>query len=99
MHYVTLVGMPRSIQGKEMYGAYMARWLLVCPHCNHKFAHVKINGAAVAEAYRDSYGTDPKPNLGEANLRCPHCEMEPLYARFHLVCEDDRDESAKGKGT
>jgi uncharacterized protein YbaR (Trm112 family) len=76
----------------------MAKWLLVCPHCNQKFAHIKINEAAVAEAYRDSYGTDPKPDLGEKNLTCPHCEMESLYGRFHLIREDDPDESAKGKG-
>jgi DNA-directed RNA polymerase subunit RPC12/RpoP len=67
----------------------MAKWLLVCPHCNHKFTHNKINGDAVQKGFRDSYGTDPKPDLGEANLRCPHCRMESLYARFHLIREDD----------
>ena len=39
----------------------MAKWSLVCPRCNHKFTHIKINEAVVAEAYRDSYGTDAKP--------------------------------------
>jgi uncharacterized C2H2 Zn-finger protein len=76
----------------------MAIWLLVCPHCDHKFPHVKINGDAVQEAFPDSYGTDPKPDLGEPHLRCPHCRMESLYARFHLICENDRGEAAKGKG-
>jgi uncharacterized protein YbaR (Trm112 family) len=81
-----------------MEGAHMARWLLVCPHCNHKFAHIKINEHAVAIAYSDSQGTDPKPDLGEAKLSCPHCEMESLYSRFRLICKNDPDESAKGKG-
>jgi uncharacterized Zn ribbon protein len=75
----------------------MAKWLLVCPHCIQKFAHVKINEAAVEQAYRDSYGTDPKPDLGETKVTCPHCEMESLYRRFHLICEDETDESAKAK--
>jgi DNA-directed RNA polymerase subunit RPC12/RpoP len=76
----------------------MAKWLLICPHCNHKFPHAKINDAAVAEAYRDSFGTDARPTLPEKRLKCPYCEMESLYRRFHLVCEDDPDQTAKGKG-
>jgi hypothetical protein len=76
----------------------MAKWLLVCPCCNHKFAHIKINDAVVAEAYLDSFGTDPKPDLGEKKLSCPYCKMESLYSRFHLICEDDSDETATGKG-
>jgi hypothetical protein len=31
-------------------------------------------------------------------LTCPHCQMESLYARFHLIYEDDADETAKGEG-
>jgi hypothetical protein len=76
----------------------MARWLLICPHCNHKFSHSKINEATVAKAYRDSYGTDAKPELAEKKLTCPYCEMESLYRRFHLIREDDPDATAKGKG-
>jgi len=76
----------------------LTKWLLVCPNCDHKFAHIKINDAAVAEAFRDSFGTDPKPGLGEINLACPYCGMESLYRRFRLICEDDSDETATGKG-
>jgi uncharacterized C2H2 Zn-finger protein len=76
----------------------MGKWLLVCPHCNHKFAHTKIDEKAVEEAYRDSFGTDAKPDLGEKMLTCPYCQMESLYARFHLIHEDDADETAKGEG-
>jgi DNA-directed RNA polymerase subunit RPC12/RpoP len=76
----------------------MAKWSLVCPRCNHKFTHIKINEAVVAEAYRDSYGTDAKPELPEKQLTCPYCQMESLYGRFHLIYEEDRDETAKDKG-
>jgi hypothetical protein len=76
----------------------MARWLLVCPHCNRKFPHVKINGDTVQKAFHDSYGTDPKPDLGEAHLRCPHCRMVSKYASFHLSCENDPGDAAKRKG-
>jgi DNA-directed RNA polymerase subunit RPC12/RpoP len=76
----------------------MAKWLLVCPHCNHKFAHSKINEKAVEEAYRDSFGTDAKPDLGEKKLTCPYCETKSLYSRFHLICEVGPDETAKGEG-
>jgi hypothetical protein len=76
----------------------MTKWLLVCPHCDHKFAHVKINDAAVTKAYLESFGTDPKPDVGERMLACPYCGMESLYRRFHLICEDDSDKDAKGKG-
>jgi hypothetical protein len=31
-------------------------------------------------------------------LTCPYCQMESLYARFHLIHEDDADETAKGEG-
>jgi DNA-directed RNA polymerase subunit RPC12/RpoP len=87
-----------SYERQHPRGAHMAKWLLVCPHCSHKFAHMKINDATVQEAYRISYGTDAKPDLGEAKLTCPYCQMESLYRRFHLVCEDDSDQPAKGKG-
>jgi uncharacterized C2H2 Zn-finger protein len=83
---------------KKYGGDYMARWLLVCPHCNRKFPHVKINGDTVQKAFHDSYGTDPKPDLGEAHLRCPHCRMVSKYASFHLSCENDPGEAAKRKG-
>jgi uncharacterized protein YbaR (Trm112 family) len=76
----------------------MTKWLLVCPHCNHQFAHVKITDRAVSKAYVDSLGTDPKPDLEERKLTCPHCEMESMYARFHLICEDDSGETGTGKG-
>ena len=76
----------------------MTKWLLVCPRCDHKFAHVKINDAAVTKAYLESFGIDSKPDLGERMLACPYCEMESLYRRFHLICEDDSDKDAKGKG-
>jgi hypothetical protein len=76
----------------------MTRWLLVCPNCDQKFAHTKINDAAVAEAFRYSFGTDPKPDLGEMKLACPYCWIESLYRRFRLVSEDDSDETATGKG-
>jgi DNA-directed RNA polymerase subunit RPC12/RpoP len=76
----------------------MAKWLLVCPRCNHKFAHSKINEKAVEEAYRDSFGTDAKPDLPDKRLTCPYCEMKSLYSRFHLICEVDPDETAKGEG-
>jgi hypothetical protein len=75
----------------------MSQWLLICPHCDHRFGHVKITDAAVQEAYRDSHGTDAKPDLGEKKLTCPYCQMESLYGRFHLICELDSDK-AKGKG-
>jgi hypothetical protein len=75
----------------------MAQWLLVCPHCDHKLAHIKINGDAVHKAFVDSYGTDPKPDIGEATVRCPHCRMESSYTRFQLACENNPDESAKGE--
>ena len=75
----------------------MTRWLLICPRCDHKFAHVKINDATVAEAYGNSFGTDPRPDLEEQKLACPYCEMESLYRRFHLICEDDSDKNATGK--
>jgi uncharacterized C2H2 Zn-finger protein len=79
-------------------GTHMTKWLLVCPRCDHKFAHVKINDAAVTKAYLESFGVDSKPDLGERMLACPYCEMESLYRRFHLICEDDSDKDAKGKG-
>ena len=53
---------------------------------------------AVAEAFRDSYGTDAKPEVPEKKLTCPYCQMESLYGRFHLIYEEDRDETAKDKG-
>jgi len=77
---------------------HTTKWLLVCPHCDHKFAHIKINDAAVARAFRDSFGTDPKPDLEETKLGCPYCGMESLYRRFRLICEDDSNETATGKG-
>lgn len=76
----------------------MAKWLLVCPRCNHKFVHAKIDEKAVEEAYRHSYGADPKPNIPEKSLTCPFCQGEFLYGRFHLICEDEGNEPAKGKG-
>jgi uncharacterized protein YbaR (Trm112 family) len=76
----------------------MTKWLLVCPRCNHKLTHIKINEAAVAKAFRDSYGIDAKPEVPEKKLTCPYCQMESLYGRFHLVCEEDPDETAKSKG-
>jgi hypothetical protein len=72
--------------------------VIALPPCNHTFTHIKINGDAVQKAFRDSYGTDPRPDLGETHLRCPHCRMESLYARFQLICEDAPGESAKMKG-
>jgi hypothetical protein len=78
-------------------GYSMVKWLLVCPHCDHKFAHTQINDKAVEEAYLHSYGADAKPNISEKRLTCPFCQMEFLYGRFHLICEDDSDQRAKGK--
>lgn len=76
----------------------MAKWSLVCPHCNHKFVHTMIDDKAVEEAYRHSYGADAKPNIPEKSLTCPFCQMESLYGRFHLIFEDEGDQPAKGKG-
>jgi hypothetical protein len=75
----------------------MAKWLLKCPHCNHKFDHVRINDTTVQKAYVASSGADAKPDLGEKKLPCPFCQRESPYGRFHLICEDDPDEAAKGK--
>jgi uncharacterized Zn finger protein (UPF0148 family) len=71
--------------------------LLVCPHCNHKFVHSKIDEKAVQEAYRDSYGIVAKPNLAVQKLTCPYCELASSYQRFQLMySEDDSDPAAKG---
>jgi uncharacterized Zn finger protein (UPF0148 family) len=76
----------------------MTKWFLICPRCDHKFPHAKIDDKAVEEAYRDSFGADAKPNIPEKRLTCPFCQMEFPYGRFHLVCEDDSGRPAKGKG-
>jgi uncharacterized protein YbaR (Trm112 family) len=76
----------------------MTRWLLVCPLCDHKFPHIRINEETIQEAYLDSYGTDRKPEIGARKLTCPRCERESDYGQFTLIREDDSDESAKGKG-
>jgi uncharacterized Zn finger protein (UPF0148 family) len=78
-------------------GTYMTKWVLVCPNCDHRFEHSKINDAAVAEAFRESFGTDPKPDLHQTKLACPYCRKESLYGRFRLISEDDSGETATGK--
>jgi hypothetical protein len=68
----------------------MARWLLVCPHCNHRFAHPKIDDEAIREVYRDSCEPMTKPNFAVEKLACPHCQVESRCRRFHLLYTDEQ---------
>jgi hypothetical protein len=63
----------------------MARWMLVCPHCYHRFEYSKVDPRIVEQARRDPFKAVPKPRLmnGETK-KCPGCGKASLYRGFDL---------------
>ena len=68
----------------------MARWMLVCPHCSHRFEYHKVDPAIAEQALRDPFHVVPKPKLtnGERK-RCTGCSKDSLFRSFDLICSGD----------
>jgi hypothetical protein len=68
----------------------MARWMLVCPHCSHRFEHSKVDSDIVEQGLRDPFKIVPKPKFtnGETK-RCPGCGKDSLYRAYELIYYGD----------
>ena len=73
----------------------MARWMLVCPRCFHRFEYSNIDPDLVEQAQREPFMVVPKPRLANGETRnCPGCGMGSLYRGFDLIYY--RDETVLG---
>jgi DNA-directed RNA polymerase subunit RPC12/RpoP len=68
----------------------VAKWMLICPHCSHRFAHSNVDPAMVELAGRDPFKIVPKPKFtnGET-MKCPSCSKESLFRAFELIYSGD----------
>jgi hypothetical protein len=68
----------------------MPRWMLVCPHCFHRFEHSKVDPAIGEQARRDPLKIVLKPKFtnGET-MKCPGCSKESLFRAFDLIYSGD----------
>ena len=69
----------------------MARWMLVCPRCYHRFEYKIVDPDVVVQALRDPFTVIPKPTFksGGETKTCPSCGMESLYRSFDLIYSGD----------
>ena len=68
----------------------MARWMLVCPHCFHRFEYSKVDPRIVEQARRDPFKVVPKPRLTDGETKkCPGCGKESVYRGFDLIYSGD----------
>jgi hypothetical protein len=64
----------------------MARWMLVCPHCSHRFEYSKVAPDIVEQAFRDPFRIVPKLKFTNGETKkCPGCSKESLYHAFELL--------------
>jgi hypothetical protein len=68
----------------------MARWMLVCPHCYHRFEYCKVDPDLVEKAEHDPFKIVPKPKFTNGETKkCPGCSKESLYRSFELMYSGD----------
>jgi hypothetical protein len=68
----------------------MARWMLVCPHCYHRFEYSKVDPDVLKEARLDPFRVVPKPTLTDGKtMKCPGCGKDSLYRAFDLIYSGD----------
>jgi len=41
----------------------MAKWMLICPHCSHRFPHSNVDPATAEQAQHDPFKILPKPKF------------------------------------
>jgi len=68
----------------------MAKWMLICPHCSHRFEHSKVDSDAVEQARLDPFRIVPKPKFTNGETKkCPSCGKDSVYRAFELIYYGD----------
>ena len=68
----------------------MAKWMLICPHCSHRFPHSNVDPATAEQAQHDPFKILPKPKLANGEtMKCPGCSKESVFRAFELIYSGD----------
>jgi ribosomal protein S27E len=66
----------------RLYGDFMARWMLICRHCQCSFQQSEIAVRKISDYFEPT-----KPELPKygAELKCPHCGHKTIYFTTDLM--------------